>query len=799
MSNFDIFNLLDNPKPSSNPRSDNSFSNFEEPKKNPAGIFGKGFTGSAGFDSFEQKEDDAPIVEVIRTAKSRQGRRVAGDSSKQNLTVQSNRPTTAPALKEAQFSAGPFVSRNTADNFDFPILSNQLSQISEEPHKNLWSRQVTPGENQMFRDKNRKPFRPTDEEDEEYQNIEGFDQFPGGKNKWNQPENYGIRQEFTGAGFMQGFEEEIPGQDFLVKNGFNRNTAPGFRQESPNEQNFNYSPNFENRSEFQRAPGRLQGYEEPPVPQNLPQLLPKQKAFIEQKQDFDQLSETSRKIKGLQEELKKAKSDQTTLLEDLKARFEEDLIQEKTLLKTEHDSRMNELKQAFELKKSSLQSFKEHSEKVETLAEMINKQSHLMSILNNKFSKEKDFLEDIKSQELFSKEKSLDQRESRLIIQLKSLDQSRSNLLHKQSQLSELESRLRQDLENEKLKLFEEQKAMTELKDLLRNKDREKKNLLAVEQHKLELMQEHVEREEQMIEEEIRHKQNEISEKQTLMEQEKNEAYSLIQYEKSYLAGQISALENFRRNLPVKDAELNKRASLCEEKSKQLLVERENLKKAQEMLEKDRIMFEKEAQKVHLICLELDKESEMLMEQKEELDRKKQELDLKRQEVIAIKEMSRADIARVEQLKASVSQRKRVYESLKTPVMETDLQRFEQPQEYEQEVQRPVSSYRPRSVAYRSSFRADEYLKELEPYNKVSDDIQGYISREKYRLLQSKLEYETGVHRSIKSSFQEFSTPSSSYYKKGSNYFNANSFARPGDSHFGGSYLNEGRLDLYKN
>ena len=472
------------------------------------------------------------------------------------------------------------------------------------------------------------------------------------------------------------------------------------------------------------------------------------------------------------------------------------------LIEKEHEARMAELKQAFELKKFSLQSYKEHSDKVINLASMITKQSQMMNILNSKFSKEKEFMDDVKIQELTAKEKALEQRENRLVVQIKSLDQAKANLFHKQGQLQELEHRLQMELEKEKERLEDELRAMAELKEILKQKDREKKNMLAIEVHKLELLQEHVEREERAIEEEIRNKENEINEKQNMMEQEKNEAYSSIQYEKTYLVNQIASLESFRRNLPILDGDLNKRAAVCEDKSKMLLNECENLKKAQEMLEKDKQMFEKEAQKIHQICMELDKESEMLMEQKEELDRKKQELDLKRQEVISIKESSRADILRVEQLKASVTQRKRVYESLKTPLKELDLPKYEPGYEYVEEVPRPVSSYtRPRSVASRTSFKATDYLKELEPYNKVRDDIKSYIYSEGNRLLQSKLDHETGLHRSIKTSFHEFSTPASSYLKKHSGSLNSNivSFARPGDSHLVYSSMTEGRLDgLYR-
>lgn len=513
-----------------------------------------------------------------------------------------------------------------------------------------------------------------------------------------------------------------------------------------------------------------------------------------------QLSPRSLKAKLLEKELENAIEERKSGLIEQKRQLEEDLKRDIELLSANHESQLMELKQGFELKRFSLQSYKEHSEKIANLSQMISQQSQIVNILSTKFSKEKEFLEDIKHQELQAKEKALEMRENRIIVQLKSLDQSKSTLLYKQKQLLELESKWQADIESEKEKLAEEQNSMKELKEILKQKEREKKNLLAVEMHKLELLQDHVEREEKLIEEEIKAKENEINERQAMMDQEKNEAYASIQYEKNYLSSQISQLDSFRRNIPIVDADLNKRAALCEEKYKSVLAESENLKKAQEMLEKDRLVFEKEGQKIHQICTELDKESEILMEQREELERKRAEIDKKRQEVICIKEMSRADVQRVEQLKISVSQRKRVYESLKTPAKELDLPKYEQTVEYEPEPQRV--NYRPRSVASRSTFKASEYIRDLEPYNKVRDDMKNYIFNEGNRLLNSKLDYETGLQRSYKSSLHEFSTPNSSYYKKnsGSVYFNAASFAKPGDSRLLISSFTDPKYDIaYKN
>ena len=811
MFQSDFFKEL-NLEPPSNPRSDSSY--LADKPRTPNNLaFNK------------DSQDEEPVIAAIQTKNSRQGRRIAGE-----------RPGTAQPNKEPLVTTGFGRQITTATENEFAAFNRPTLSTVQEPKRFA----MGAGGAGAFRDsEDRSRYEVSAHEKSNFGNFEFDDQERN--DSFNMKGNLSMSRDYdqfyapkanmkaqSGSSAFA-LAQARPISPDLNQDFYSNSNQPYGRYPEPSKVGFNQnlpytatspglsSPPFPNLPPIPPGPTSNQlhlGVTGPSgfpsgFPPGLPPGLP-QPSFVQSKSSMaeafpgkdEPLTPRRAKLRLLNDELQQAQAEREKALSEAKQRFDEELKQDLDLVEKEHEARMAELKQAFDLKKFSLQSYKEHSEKVISLASMITKQSQMMNILNSKFSKEKEFMDDVKIQELSAKEKALEQRENRLVVQIKSLDQSKANLFHKQGQLQELEHRLQLELEKEKERLEDEQRAMADLKEILKQKDREKKNLLAIEVHKLELLQEHVEREERAIEEEIRNKENEINEKQNLMEQEKNEAYASIQYEKTYLVGQIASLESFRRNLPILDGDLNKRAAACEEKSKMLLSECENLKKAQEMLEKDKTMFDKEAQKIHQICMELDKESEMLMEQKEELDRKKQELDSKRQEVISIKESSRADILRVEQLKASVTQRKRVYESLKTPLKEMDLPRYEPAYEYVEEVQRPVSSYaRPRSVASRTSFKATDYLKELEPYNKVRDDIKSYIYSEGNRLLQSRLDHETGLHRSLKTSFHEFSTPASSYLKKHSGSLNSHivSFARPGDSHLVYSSMTEGRLDgLYR-
>ena len=495
------------------------------------------------------------------------------------------------------------------------------------------------------------------------------------------------------------------------------------------------------------------------------------------------LSPRSLKQKLLQTEMQNAQEERQKALAEQKNRFTSLLNQEQESLDKEYQSNLAQLKEWFEAKKNSMQNFLSQQEKINNLASILSKQSQTVSSLSSKFGKDKEYLEDIKYQELSAKERGLETRETRLLTQIQLLEQEKQRISIKQQNIEEMDERFRKIIDEEKYKVYEEQKNMSDLQESLKQQDREKKQILALEQHRLSLLEEQVEREEKAIEEEIYNKEKEIREKENLMEMEKNEAYSSIQYEKNLLQAQISQLENFKKSIPSINSDLNRRLLICEEKAKQLKIEAESLKKAQEMLEKDKALFEKEAQKIHQICIEIEKETESLVDQKSELDKKKEEIEAKKQEVLSIIGKSRQDKQRVEQLRSALNKRMRVYDSLKSPSKPVEIPKLDA-LELELEPIKIVS--RPRSVISRCNFRASEYIKDLEQYHNAREDIQHYIAFEGTRLLNSKLDYETGVNKGFQASVRDYSTPMSSFYGKNSHSirFNPENLSKPSDSQY---------------
>ena len=502
----------------------------------------------------------------------------------------------------------------------------------------------------------------------------------------------------------------------------------------------------------------------------------------------ENLSPRSLKLKLLEKEMANAQEEREKSIIEQQKRLQEQFNQELEGYEKDYQNSLIQMKEWFDSRKISIDNVKSQQEKIANLAQIVSKHSQTISSLSNKFGKDKEYSEDIKTQELLSKERALEARESRLLTQLQLLDQEKQRLIIKQKNIEEMDERYRKIIDEQKVKIFEEQKSMNELQVTMKQQDREKKQILALEQHRLSLLEEQIERDEKSVTEEILNKEKEIKEKENLMDIEKNEAYAQIQFEKNLLQTQISQFENFKRSIPTVNADLNKRISICEEKSKQIRYESENIVKAQEMLDKDKGLFEKEAQKIHQICLEIDKETEALMDQKAELERKKKEIEVKRQDVLTIISKSRQDKQRVDQLKSSLSNRMRVYESLKSPPKRIEIPKLDA---IEPEIEQPISRYqaRPRSVISRSNFRASDYMKDLEQYSNARDEIQTYIAYEGVRLLNSKLDYETGVNNGLQASIHSILTPTSSNYGKYSNSLNfgAGSFARPGDSGYIGS------------
>ncbi|OMJ93204.1 hypothetical protein SteCoe_3904 [Stentor coeruleus] len=550
----------------------------------------------------------------------------------------------------------------------------------------------------------------------------------------------------------------------------NTNNLPLFEQKtSPNlhPESFDYNPPGMSTG-FNNFLPRESGMSSFAIPKNNPLKIQELNSEVKEVK----LSPRSLEIKRLEQILAEANEQRAKELDDQKTRFDNALKQELEKVDQEHEQQLSELKNWFESKKSSLENFRSHHDTISNLAQLISKHSQTINTLSSKFSKEKEYTEDIKIQELSAKERALEEREKRLLTQIQIIEQDKKRLELKQKTLEDLEDRFQKIIDEDKYKLIEEQKSMTELQETLRLQDREKKQILALEMHKLSLLEEQVEREEKIIEEEISNKENDIKEKEALMEIEKNEAYTQIQYEKNLLQSQITQIENFRRNIPNINADINKRVLICEEKSKQLKYEAENLRKAQEMLEKDRKSFEKEAQKIHQICIDLDKETESLMEQRQEIERRRREIEQRRHEVLEIKEKSRQDRHRVDQLKMSLAQRKKVYESLKgndapfeKPPLGADRS-YVRPKRFQNvsfdgyrsdkpspklgtgldsvyfEPEPMRNTVRPRSVISRSTFKAADYLKDLEQYHHGNQDTQNYIAEEAINLMKSKMNFQ---------------------------------------------------------
>lgn len=486
----------------------------------------------------------------------------------------------------------------------------------------------------------------------------------------------------------------------------------------------------------------------------------KEKVALKKVKIEEPVSPRTMRLKLLEKEMNSAQEEREKALAEVKARAKAQLDQELQSLDQDYQSNIAQMKEWFEAKKKAIENVKVQQNKLESLTQIISKHSQTISSLSNRFSKDKEYTEDVKVQELAGKERALDSREARLATQVQLLEQEKQRLESKQRNIEEADEKFRKIIDEQREKLMEEKKAMKDLQESLKQQDREKKQILALEQHRLSLLEEQVEREEKNIEAEIENKEKEIREKENMMEIEKNEAYGQIEFEKNILHSQISQLENFKRSIPTLNADLNRRIGTCEERSKQLRVERENLQKAKEMMEKDRMLFEKEAEKIHAICTEIDKETEGLMDQKNELERRKGEIEVKRQEVLTIISKSRQDKQRVEHLKTALSQRMRVFESLKSPVKQFEIPKIDVAEAELEPIARINS--RPRSAMYRSTFKASEYMKDLEEYSSARKDIQDYIAFEGERLLNSKLDYETGINKGLHASIHGFSTPSSS-------------------------------------
>ncbi|CAG9333465.1 unnamed protein product [Blepharisma stoltei] len=489
------------------------------------------------------------------------------------------------------------------------------------------------------------------------------------------------------------------------------------------------------------------------------------------------------RIKLLETQLANLLAQKERMISEQKARFDNQLQQEKQILTRDYEGSVNQLKEWFDSKKSLLESARRQQEKIASLSQTLSKNVQTVSSLNQQFSRDKNYSENLKEQELIAKEKSLELRESRLTSQVQILDQDKQKFANKVRLTEEIEAQKRNSIYQDKLHLRHELDKLEKYQEELKAQERKEKKQLAMEKHQLSLYKDQIEREEKEMWADIEERERKLIEKEDTIENEKNEAIFQIQQEKGAIIAQMNSIENFKKNINAMFAELERRTKYIEERAKDIKIEIEYISKESELLEREREKYEKEAQKVHQMSVEISQQTELIVATRKDIDTQKNDLEKKKQEALTLMAASKSEKLKIDQKTRDLINRMKTFECLRTlDISEVEIPKMESIDIDAIKVPKVSRQIRSKSVApVARKFNSQEFLKELEPYNKAREEFQNYLTTENSVLLNSKLACETGITKSMIGSRHVFSDASNSFFGQ-SSYFSAGSFAKPIDS-----------------
>lgn len=429
-----------------------------------------------------------------------------------------------------------------------------------------------------------------------------------------------------------------------------------------------------------------------------------------------------------------------------------------------------------------LEAARRQQEKIASLSQTVSKNVQTISNLSQQFSRDKNYNESFKEQEIISKEKNLEFRESKVREDRQSFEIVQDKFSTKKKVCEDLESQRRYSLLQDKQHLKNEFEKLEKYQEDMKLEERENKKILALEQHRTALVKEQIEREEKSMWEEIEERQKSLFDKEKYMDEEKNEILYQIQQEKSSILSQLASIDNFRKNVNNLNVDLDRRHKFVDEKAREIKLELDYLQKSKEQLLKEKVQYENEAEKVHQMSVEVNNQTDIIISTRKELENQKIALEKKKQESLSMMAVSRSEKLKIDHRTKELVNRMKTFEYLKT----LDISDIEIPKSEIIDIDvikvTRITQTRSKSVVpIAKKFNSKDYLRELEPYTKMRDDFQTYLTSENSHLLNSKLAMETGLTKSFVGSSRVFSDASNSLFDRGS-YMTAGSFAKQSDS-----------------
>lgn len=471
-------------------------------------------------------------------------------------------------------------------------------------------------------------------------------------------------------------------------------------------------------------------------------------------------------------------------IEEERMRLRDKQAKDLAALEEAYNKQMQEMKASFDTRRAALEAAMKHQTEIASIAGTVSNNAENLQSIIKQFNKEKDYESQLKLEEIQAKERLLEEREKRILSQSQLLAKEKERVAERVSQYRQMEESRMKLIAQEKEILQKDREGLERLQEQLVEQDRQRKQELALEQYKINLIKETLEREAFAIQEEAREKESEIIRAEESLETKRIEANLELSQERNRIQQEIARIEHIQRNSGTIELEIARRIMSAEEALKKLELEKRNVQKSTENLEKERGIFEKEAQKVHELSLSINSEIEFLSQVREELVKERQQVEQTKHEAFSSLSSAQAEANRILSMKNDLLNRIKTYDNIKNGPIESKpppklpKSFVEKYSRLDQTVEKVIKPPLPR----RPAFKAADYLKEINEIAKAQEEMHNFLTHESSLLVRNKLELETGFTESMLVSLRGGSSESLGSSRSHNSFcWDYGSFSRPAE------------------
>ena len=493
-----------------------------------------------------------------------------------------------------------------------------------------------------------------------------------------------------------------------------------------------------------------------PISQTIAQPMMQPMAQV----DHTETNALRTRVTMLEDELKMSVESKDKAVSDERDRLRKTHEKELSDREKEHQAELKKTRNEYEKKLVEFEAMKAHADSIASIADTVNENKNQLLDLSTQLERKKAMEDQLREEQLISRQRILTQLEGKLQLESKMLEGDKDQLNTLMRQLKDNEEIRRSAFEADQDRLKQERAQIQEFHDFVKNQDRQRKEEILIEKQRLELLKETFDASKKVAAEEIEDAKSSLSLREKLVEDNKREIMSMAEQQRLDYSAKNNALEGVRRKLGNLEVEITRKYNTADERERTIRTEWDTLQRAKEQFALENRKIEEEAMKVHTLGTKIQEESEVIAQARVELEHEREEISRARYELVSKESAAKKEIQRSEIMRRDLSVQLQTFEKARSGYVSDAAMRpqtsgpsrmFGTPS-HDHELSQEVRSKQPSQK--RSRFNANEFLEELEGYEKSRSDLQNFIVSESENLMSSRMEMDKEFSESIASSTQ---------------------------------------------